>query len=115
MALSRFKLVFFIPKDNTKAALQHLFGRFPNELGKIGNYEQCAFVQRGTGQFKPLSGASPTIGSVGTLEYVEEDRVEITLVDRKNAGETVRDAVKELKFVHPYEEVAYDVYKLEDF
>lgn len=52
-----------------------------------------------TGQFKPVDGANPAIGSVGALEYVEEDRVEITLVDRKGAGETVRDAVKELKSV----------------
>lgn len=49
MALSRFKLVFFVPKESTKTVLERLFGKFPNELGKIGNYEQCAFVQRGIG------------------------------------------------------------------
>ncbi|EKM81182.1 hypothetical protein AGABI1DRAFT_84112 [Agaricus bisporus var. burnettii JB137-S8] len=115
MALTRFKLVFFVPKENTRAVLSHLFSKFPNNLGKIGNYEQCAFIQRGTGQFKPVNGANPTIGSVGDLEQVEEDRLEITLNDNEKAGKTVRSVVNELKSVHPYEEVAYDVYKLEDF
>lgn len=52
-----------------------------------------------TGQFKPVGDAKPTIGSVNALEHVEEDRVEITLIDRQGAGETVRDAVNELKSV----------------
>lgn len=50
MSLVRFKLVFFAPKDHTRRILNHLFGKFPEELGKIGEYEQCAFISRGTGQ-----------------------------------------------------------------
>ncbi len=49
MAISRFKLVLFIPAEHTQNVLGHLFRKFPNDLGKIGNYEQCAFIQRGTG------------------------------------------------------------------
>jgi hypothetical protein len=55
-------------------------------------------------------GANPNIGAVGTLEHVEEMKVEILCVGRQ----TMLDAVKELVKAHPYEEPAYEVYKLED-
>ncbi|KDR75574.1 hypothetical protein GALMADRAFT_68622 [Galerina marginata CBS 339.88] len=115
MSLSRFKLVFFAPKDSTRPILDHLFRTCSKELGNVGtagNYEQCAFITRGTGQFLPKTGANPTIGTVGQLELVEEDRVEIVVNGEHTA---VRKAIMELKNVHPYEEVAYDVYKLEVF
>ncbi|KAF8171872.1 GTP cyclohydrolase 1 type 2/Nif3 [Pholiota molesta] len=114
MSLSRFKLVFFVPKENTRRVLDHLFGKFPNELGKIGDYEQCAFITRGTGQFMPKQSANPTIGKIGQLEFVEEDRVELVIND-KGKHEELKCAITELKNVHPYEEVAYDVYKVENF
>ncbi|KJA28837.1 hypothetical protein HYPSUDRAFT_33229 [Hypholoma sublateritium FD-334 SS-4] len=114
MSLSRFKLVFFVPADSTRDILDHLFRKFPDELGKIGEYEQCAFITRGTGQFMPKGSAIPTIGKVGQLEFVDEDRVELVVND-KGKHEEIKQAIKELKNVHPYEEVAYDVYKLEDF
>ncbi|KAJ7836510.1 hypothetical protein B0H13DRAFT_2288141 [Mycena leptocephala] len=70
-------------------------------VGKIGNYERC--------QFHPTAAANPTVGHPGELEYVDEDRVEVLVLDR------MREVVQALKAVHPYEEVAYDVYKLEDY
>lgn len=45
----RFKLVFFSPQANTRGILAHLFEKFPKELGKIGQYEHCAFISRGVG------------------------------------------------------------------
>ncbi len=48
--MTRFKLVFFSPTNNTRAILEHLFQKYPAEIGKIGEYEQCAFISRGTGQ-----------------------------------------------------------------
>ncbi|KAA1477519.1 hypothetical protein DENSPDRAFT_589017 [Dentipellis sp. KUC8613] len=112
--MSRYKLVFFVPVAATQSVLSHLFSRYPTVLGKIGNYQHCAFVTRGTGQFRPCDGANPTIGAVGTLEHVEEDRVEIVVNDGGDQAD-LKGAIQELKQVHPYEEVAYDVYKLEDF
>ncbi|KAJ7504366.1 GTP cyclohydrolase 1 type 2/Nif3 [Mycena galericulata] len=109
MSLQRFKLVFFSPTTHTRAILDRLFEAFPTQVGVIGNYTHCAFVSRGTGQFQAGAGASPAIGAIGALEHVEEDRVEVVVLDR------VPDVVRELKTVHPYEECAYDVYKLEDF
>ncbi|KAJ3730359.1 hypothetical protein EV361DRAFT_970526 [Lentinula raphanica] len=111
--IQKFKLVFFSPAPNTRAILAHLFRKYPEELGKIGLYEQCAFVSRGTGQYKPLEDAQPAIGTPGTLEYIEEDRVELLVIDQGQKVQ-LKNAVQELKKVHPYEEVAYDIYRLEE-
>ncbi|KZT05410.1 uncharacterized protein LAESUDRAFT_737532 [Laetiporus sulphureus 93-53] len=115
--MPRFKLVFFSPIANTQPILHHLFEQFPRNVGKIGAYGGCAFVTRGTGQFIPLEGANPTIGSVGAPERVEEDRVEVVVQsDASGPGDSdVKRVLEELKKVHPYEEVAYDVYRLEEF
>ncbi len=69
-----------------------------------------SFESRGTGQFLPGEGAVPNIGAVGKLERVEEMRVEVLCVGR----DVMVGAVGALKKAHPYEEVAYEVYKLED-
>ncbi|KAI0767176.1 GTP cyclohydrolase 1 type 2/Nif3 [Fomes fomentarius] len=113
--MQRYKLVFFTPRPSTQSVLQHLFTRFPNNVGRIGAYGGCAFVSPGTGQFLPLEGANPTIGAVGTPEHVEEDRVEVLLTSQNEDGVEMGAVLQELKKVHPYEEVAYDVYRLEDF
>ncbi|KAJ7836522.1 hypothetical protein B0H13DRAFT_1652046 [Mycena leptocephala] len=109
MSLARFKLVFFSPAPHTRAILDHLFSTFPAHVGKIGNYERCAFLTRGTGQFRPTATANPTIRHPGELEYVKEDRIEVLVLGR------MREIVQALKAVHLYEKVAYDVYKLEDY
>ncbi|KAF9262649.1 hypothetical protein L218DRAFT_867366 [Marasmius fiardii PR-910] len=113
MSFQRFSMVFFSPTTSTRTILDHLFKKYPQELGKMGNYEQCAFVSRGTGQFKPTAEANPTVGSTIALEFVEEDRVELVINDKGNKDE-VRKAVQELKKIHPYEEAAVYIYKLED-
>ncbi|KAG8893189.1 Golgi-to-ER vesicle coat component [Tulasnella sp. 403] len=121
MAVNRFKLVFFVPRQSTQAVLSHLFTLSQPStavttsavaqttevlrVGRIGAYDGCAFVSPGTGQYVPLEGANPTIGKVGQPEFVEEDRVE-TLVT--GTAEKVKELVTELKKCHPYEEPAYD-------
>jgi hypothetical protein len=59
MPLAHFKLVFFSPIKNTSPILAHLFGKFPSQLGKIGDYEQCAFISRGTGERGLSQNANP--------------------------------------------------------
>ena len=119
MSISRFKLVFFCPRASTRSVLDRLFTKYPEALGKIGEYEQCAFVTPGigrisrfvglafqpshlslfrAGQFKPGPSAQPTIGSVGQLEYVEEDKVELVVNDQ-GANEEIKNAIVELKSV----------------
>ena len=94
-------LVVYVPRESTGAVLAALFGA---GAGRIGDYEECAFVTSGRGQFRPVRAASPTIGAVGDLEYVDEDRVEVVMPRRLRAA-----VVAALREAHPYEEPAFHV------
>ncbi|KAF7911142.1 uncharacterized protein EAF01_002650 [Botrytis porri] len=107
----RFKLIFFVPPSGLSACKAAIFaagaGRYPGS----GNYTECCWATTGTAQFRPGDTANPNIGTVGALEEVQEVRFETLCVGE----ETIRNAVAALKKVHPYEEPAYEVYKLEDY
>lgn len=60
-----------------------------------------------SGQFRAVPGAQPAVGSVGELERVEEDKVEITLIDRKGTGEAVKEVLNELKTVSCFASVDF--------
>ena len=77
--------------------------------GRIGDYDQASFSLQGTGRFRPLEGARPTIGAVGRAEEVAEERVEVVLARRDRAA-----VVAALVAAHPYEEPAYDVVEVAD-
>lgn len=100
------KLVVFVPETHTDI-VREVIGRAG--AGKIGNYEFCSFSSKGVGRFKPQEGANPHIGEVGKLEEVQEERIEIVCEREK-----LQDVINAIKEVHPYEEVALDVYSLED-
>lgn len=99
------KLVTFVPAEHFEKVREAL-----SEVGcgHIGNYDSCTFAAAGLGTFKGLAGSSPKIGKVNQLEQVEEIRLETIFVDGMEG--IVLDA---LKHAHPYEEVAYDIYKVE--
>lgn len=96
-------LVFYVPVADTESVMEALF---QVGAGRIGDYDRSAFVMQGRGQFRPLAGADPTIGRVGELEYVTENRVEMTF--RTSLREIV---VRTLREAHPYEEPAFHVLK----
>lgn len=75
--------------------------------GRIGNYTHCSFSVKGTGRFLPEDGANPTIGQIGKLEEVAEERIEITCEQDK-----LKNLVKVIREVHPYEEPAIDIYPM---
>ena len=77
--------------------------------GQFSNYESCAWQTTGIGQFKPVKGANPTIGLLDELEAIEEYKVEMMCVD-----DNLDLAIKAMKFAHPYEQVAYSVFKMEN-
>ncbi|MFA6601937.1 MAG: hypothetical protein WCT02_03735, partial [Candidatus Paceibacterota bacterium] len=60
------------------------------------------------GRFRPESGANPHVGRIGKLEEVAEERIEMVCTREKLEG-----VIKAIKEVHPYEEVALDIYPLE--
>jgi len=102
-----YKLNYYVPeeaKERTKNAL------FQIGAGKFRNYENCSYETIGKGQFKPIANANPYIGTKNKVEYVQEYKIEMICPDS-----LIKEAVKVLKEAHPYEEVAYEVIKLEDF
>ena len=102
-----FKLVFYVPETAKEAVKQAVFQA---GAGTIGDYEHCCWEVQGEGQFRPLPGAQPHIGRINKLETVSEYRVEMVCNDDR-----IQAAVKALKAAHPYEEPAYDVWRLELF
>lgn len=77
--------------------------------GRIGDYDHASFSTPGQGRFRPLEGANPAIGSVGEVETVAEERVEVVLPRSRRAA-----VLRALLAAHPYEEPAFDVVELAD-
>lgn len=98
------KIAVFVPLTHTEIVRKAIGDA---GAGHIGNYSHCSFSSKGTGRFFPKEGANPNIGEVGKLEEVEEERIE-TICPRKMAAAVI----SAIKKVHPYEEVALDIYPL---
>lgn len=101
-----YKLSFYVPEANLEPVKKAVFS---TGAGRIGNYDFCCWQVLGLGQFRPLEGSDPHIGQQGEVEIVPEWKVELVCSD-----ELIRQAVSAMKHAHPYEEPAYDVWKLED-
>ena len=102
-----YKLTVFIPDTALEPVKSALFAA---GAGKIGNYEQCCWQVQGSGQFMPLAGSQPHIGTQDTLETVEEWRVEMVVADAH-----IKPVIEALKQTHPYETPAYDVIQVLGF
>ena len=97
------KLVVFVPADALDAVRDALFAA---GAGRIGEYERCSWYAEGTGTFRALPGATPTVGEVGNEEHVPELRLETVFPSDRHD-----DVVAALRRAHPYEEPAFDVYE----
>ena len=100
------KLVTFVPPTHLEIVRESLFNA---GAGNIGNYDSCSFNLEGTGSFRGNENSNPFIGEKGKLSLEKETRLELIF-------ETVNEAtiISALKQNHPYEEVAYDIYQLEN-
>lgn len=101
-----FKLCFFVPPSHVEPVKAAVFAAGG---GKVGGYEHCSWQVLGQGQFRPMNGSAPFIGTIGALEAVTEWRVELVVVD-----ECVEAVIAALKQSHPYETPAYDLWRLHD-
>ncbi|MCL6637689.1 MAG: Nif3-like dinuclear metal center hexameric protein [Alicyclobacillus sp.] len=100
-----YKLVVYVPADHRMAVLDAVCAA---GAGHLGNYSHCTFSTAGEGTFLPEAGAHPYLGAVGRLEQVAEQRLETVVPESR-----FNEVVAAMRAVHPYEEVAYDVYALE--
>lgn len=105
--MSQHKIVVYVPLTHTDA-IREAIGTAGG--GKLGKYSYCSFSTRGVGRFRPDEGANPHIGEVGKFEEAEEERIEVTCDSR-----VVGNVLAAIKRVHPYEEVAMDVWQLESY
>ena len=100
------KLVTFCPIEYAEKVRKAIFDA---GAGHIGNYDSCSFNSSGTGTFKAGEGANPFVGKLNELHHESEIRIETIFpfyLEKK--------IMHALLVSHPYEEVAYDIYQLEN-
>lgn len=96
MELNNFKIETFIPEEYLKELRKSLNDISALNIG--GNYDNCMAVSKVTGYWRPLQGANPFEGEVGEICEAEECKVEFCC-----KREVLKEAVKTIKKVHPYE------------
>lgn len=100
------KLITYVPEDHLGKVMDAVFDA---GAGKIGNYDKCGFTTHGAGSFRGLENSNPFAGEPGKLHFEKEVRFETVLYSH------LKDkVVNALLSAHPYEEVAYDLYTLEN-
>ncbi len=100
------KLVVFVPDKHLEKVRLAMFDA---GAGTIGGYDQCSFTLKGKGTFRGSEGSNPYVGEPGKMHQEPETRLE-TILPAPLAGKVIRAMVE----AHPYEEVAYDIYPLDN-
>ncbi len=100
------KVAVFVPRAYCTTVMQAMAR---SGAGIIGNYDACSFQVDGTGTFRGRKGSTPFVGKSGTLEEVQEVRLEMMVPSWNLAS-----VLSAMKSVHPYEEVAYDIYPVKN-
>jgi dinuclear metal center YbgI/SA1388 family protein len=100
------KLVTFVPTADAEKVRKALFDA---GAGHIGNYDSCSFNLSGTGSFRGNDETNPYVGEKNTLHLEEEVRIETIFPKHLQSR-----VIQSLLAAHPYEEVAYDIYPLEN-
>ncbi|WP_017728369.1 Nif3-like dinuclear metal center hexameric protein [Halalkalibacterium ligniniphilum] len=104
MEVSLLKVVVFVPHSHADSVREAMAKA---GAGHIGDYSHCTFNSEGKGTFLPEAGTNPFIGEQGTLEVVDELKIE-TIIPATLQKKVVSAILK----AHPYEEPAYDIYPL---
>ena len=100
------KLTTFVPTSDAQKVRAALFEA---GAGSIGNYDHCSYNLKGEGSFRPNDEANPTIGERGQLHFEEETQIGVTFPVHLESK-----ILQQLFAAHPYEEVAYEITRLEN-
>jgi len=100
------QLNVYVPKDHSENVKEALFSA---GAGNIGFYDQCSFKIEGKGTFRPMEGSNPFSGQQNVRENAEEDMISVIFESFKQ-----NQVVAAMKSAHPYEEVAHQIYQLEN-
>ena len=99
-----YKFVTYVPEKQVELVKRALFDK---GAGRLGNYQQCCWQVLGTGQFCPVAGSRPFIGTENQLSTVPEWRIELLVVE-----ECLAEVIQAMHDSHPYESPAYEVIEL---
>jgi dinuclear metal center YbgI/SA1388 family protein len=100
------KFVTFCPADSAEKVRQALWNA---GAGQIGNYDEVSFNLNGTGTYRGNENSNPVIGEKGKLMREPEERIEIIY-----AAHLESKILAALRASHPYEEIAYDLFPMEN-
>lgn len=100
------QLSVYVPVDFSEQVRRALFSA---GSGNIGFYDECSFTIQGNGTFRPLEGSNPFLGTKNQCENADEVQISVIFESWKQNA-----VVAAMKLAHPYEEVAYQIYKLEN-
>ena len=100
------KIIVFVPQSHSDIVRKAMFEA---GAGHIGNYDNCSYNLEGQGSFRANNDSKPFVGEIGKTHFEEETRIETVY------PKYIRNKILQAIFKnHPYEEVAYDIYKLEN-
>ena len=99
-----YKIVFYVPEAQVEDVKNVLFAV---GAGRLGNYSHCCWQVLGQGQFMAHDQATPFCGEKGQVHQEKEYYVELICPDS-----CIEEAIAALIAAHPYEEPAYQAWKL---
>ena len=102
----QYKLIIFVPEAHVEKVAAAIF---ENGGGIIGEYSNCSFRTKGEGSFKGSKKTSPSVGRKLNYEKIDEIKLEVLIDSWK-----LDKILSAIRKVHPYEEIAYDVYPLDN-
>ena len=100
------QLAVYCPVSDTEKVKEALFQA---GAGDIGNYDECSFSAKGEGTFRANEGCDPHIGNIGERHTEKEEKIEVIFLKYKE-----NTIISALKQAHPYEQVAYQIYILDN-
>ncbi|MGO4822474.1 MULTISPECIES: Nif3-like dinuclear metal center hexameric protein [unclassified Flavobacterium] len=100
------KLVTYTIAENAEKVRNALFNA---GAGTIGNYEDCSFNSKGIGTYMGNEHSNPQLGE--RFEFVEGEEIKIEVTFEKHLESKI---LKALFSHHAYEEVAYEIYELQN-
>ena len=101
------KICFFVPSSHLERVKEAIFAA---GAGRYQQYDHCCWQVSGQGQFRPLAGSAPYTGEPGTIEQVQECKVEAVCEDH-----LVEAVVAALRQAHPYETPAFEAWPIRYF
>ncbi|OBW41179.1 putative GTP cyclohydrolase 1 type 2 [Chryseobacterium sp. MOF25P] len=100
------QLNVYVPNDYAEQLKEALFSA---GAGNIGFYDECSFKTEGSGTFRPIEGSTPFSGQKNVREDADESMISVIFEGYKQ-----NQIVAAMKEAHPYEEVAHQIYSLDN-